>query len=530
MKILKLFIYAGVIAALTLFLLWRRSPDLKDPVAQVEAPGTYTSMPHSEFNKLIPQRIQFVKDKSTFLEPYSTEKFDFISQNIGSVNDIQKIMMMASVPNFEMKYYQIQPITQNPKVLSSFQFEQGMTGWFWIYGTFIDSAGNTASYMYYLIRLDMFPPELRKQMNLPMGSTTYYFISTGVGKGNEWKYSPYMFTRGEYKINSDSSFSFKALDLPEGWNSSMNMSSTGNFALESGWRDSSAKQNGFSVTLNSERPPFLDNPGGCTPCAGGAGTLYFSYTQLATNGSIILNDSANSYNNGTGWVDRQWLNRQVSTVYFSLLANTINTFKLETRGLGKYVWFNLHLKKDLQYMVSGNFGPNDTITKGTVFPTNTNRYGEGDNIQWKINGVTGEVLDTLTTQGLCFPIKYKITTPDGVYILDATKFPHSVSIDLTNNLHYNGSALVYDTTGKIVGTGFMEANQFAPPHQYTVNVLRGMGLDTTAQNIEMFSSYSKLPFWQGLPNFLLLILIPVIIIVCIILFIKTLFKKEVKRA
>jgi hypothetical protein len=526
MKILKLFIYLAVIAALICFLLWRRSPDLTDPVAMVEAPGTYTSMPYSEFNKLIPQRIEHVKDESTFLEPYNKDKLEFISQKIGSTDSAEKIIMLASVPNIEMGYYQIQPIKQNPKVLSSFQFEQGMTGWFWIYGTFIDSTGNTASFMYYLIRMDMFPPELRKEMNLPMGSTTYYFISTGVGKGNEWKYSPFMFVRGEYKINSDSSFSFNAIDAPQGWVSKLNMNGTGNFVIESGWTDSTGQKNGFAANMNAVRTPYLDNPGGCTPCAGGAGTLYFSYTQLATNGSITLNDSATSYTNGTGWVDRQWLNRQVSTVYFSLLANLMNVTKSETRGLGKYVWLNLHLGKDLQYMVSGNFGPNDTITKGTVFPTSTNRYGPNDNVQWKISGVTGEVLDTLSTQGLVFPVKYKITTPDGVYILDAAKFPHSVSIDLTNNLHYNGSALVYDTTGKLVGTGFMEANQFAPPAQYTTNVLKGMGLDTTAENIAMFSSYTKLPFWQGFPSVLLAILIPIIIIVLIILSIRTIFKKN----
>jgi hypothetical protein len=528
MKILKLFIYLVLIIGLILFLLWKRSPTLTDPVATVEQPGTYTSMPYVEFNKLIPQRIEHAKEKSTFLEPYNHDKLEFIQQNIGSVKDMQKFIMLASVPNIEMGYYQVAPITQDPKVLSSFQFEQGMTGWFWIYGTFVDSAGNTASFMYYLIRLDMFPPELRKEMNLPMGSTTYYFISTGVGRGNEWKYSPFMFVRGEYNIKSDSSFSFNAIDAPEGWTSKLNMDGVGNFVIESGWTDSTGKKNGFAVNMEAERRPFLDNPGGCTPCAGGAGTLYFSYTQLATNGNITLNDSAVAYNNGTGWVDRQWLNRQVTTVYYSLLANVMNVFKSETRGLGKYVWLNLHLGKDLQYMVSGNFGPNDTITKGTVFPTNTNRYGPNDDVQWKIKGVTGEVLDTLTTEGITFPIKYKITTPDGVYILDATKFPHSVSIDLTNNLHYNGSALVYDTTGKLVGTGFMEANQFAPPAQYTTNVLEGMGLPVNAQNIAMFSSYTELPFSQGLPSLLLAISVVILLIALIILFIKTIFKKPDK--
>lgn len=525
MKILKLFIYLVLIVALILFLLWKRSPILSDPVAMVEQPGTYTSMPYSEFNKLIPQRLQYVKDKSTFLEPYDKNKLEFIMQNIGSVTDMQKIIMMAGVPNVEMGYYGIDPIKQDPKVLSSFQFEQGMTGWFWIYGTFIDSTGNTASFMYYIVRMDMFPPELRKEMNLPMGSTTYYFISTGVGRGNEWKYSPFMFVRGEYKINSDSSFSFKAIDAPAGWVSNLNMDSFGNFEIESGWADSAGKKNGFAANMQAERTPFLNNPGGCTPCAGGAGTLYFSYTQLNTNGSITLNDSAAAYRNGNGWVDRQWLNRQVSTVYFSLFANIVNVFETETRGLGKYVWLNLHLKKDLQYMVSGNFSENELITKGTVFQTNTNRYGPNDDIQWKIKGVTAEVLDTMTTDGINFPVKYKINTPDGVYILDVAKFPNSVSIDLTNNLHYNGSGLVYDTTGRLVGTGFMEANQFAPNSQYTANVLKGMGLDTTAQNIAMFSGYSQLPFWEGFPSLLVGISAIIVLISLIVLFIRTLFKK-----
>jgi len=521
-RILKQIFYLVLIAVLLFLVTGKRAPELSEPVKMVEQPGKYASLPFDDLRKLMPIRIQYIKDKSTFLEPYDKEKFEFLSQNISSAGNEQIVTMMLSMPNGELGYYRLDPIKEQAK-LTSFQFEQGMTGWFWIYGTFIDSAGSPASFMYYLIRLDMFPPDLRKEMNLPMGSTTYYYISCGVGKGNVWHYYPFKICRGEYDIKSPESFSFSGLDLPKGWKSTLRMNGTGLFNLESKWADSSGKQEGFSVELKSKRPPFLNGPEGCAPCSGGAGTLYFSYTELNVNGSLMVDDSASNYSNGTGWVDRQWLNREVSSVYLSLLVNATNLFKAESRGLGKYIWLNLHLGADLQYMVSGLFAADEVVTKGTKFKGIVNKYGP-DKVEYDIGGEV-QVMDTLVLGGTAFPIKYQITTKDATYILDGSKFPKSVSIDPSNNLHWNGSGIVYDSQGKMLGTGFLEANQFADNNLYVSNTLRAMGLNASQENIRILSGTGKLSLAQGLPNIIVIILVVGTVFTLLILFVRGFRKK-----
>jgi hypothetical protein len=527
MRIFKPFLYLLIIILMLVLVTSKRDPVLEDPLKTVVVPGTYTSMPYDELRRLIPEKLKYIKENSTFLEPYNKETFDFIESKVQSVGDEQLPLLLYSVPNTELGYYRIDPIQGTPEQLTSFQFEQGALGWFWIYGTFIDSAGNTASYMYYLIRMDSFSPDLRKKLGIPLANASYYFISAGVGRDNNWRFTPYKVCRGEYVIESDSVFSFKALDLPEGWDYALAMNGVGNFKLTTAWKDTTNKTNGFDVNLIQKREPLLDNPQGCSPCAGGAGTLYFSYTQMGTDGELTVDDSSSQYTGGTGWVDREWLNNRVSSVYLSLIANTTALFKDDPRGLGKYVWLNLHLGDTLQYMASGLFKPDEKIYKGMKFNPIANRYGPGTP-QYKVPA-TAEILETVVKAGIEFPQKIKIELPDGTYILDVSKFDNSLSIDVTNNIHWNSSSIVYDMEGKMVGTGFQECNQFADNETYQTNMLKGMGLDTNAQTKAVMFSNGKLTWEEGMPSLVVSALIVIITLACIVLFFLALIKRKGKK-
>lgn len=524
MKLIKLSIYLVLIAVIIFLVTRKTAPVLSDPVTMVEAPGTYTSLPFADFRKLLPQKMQYIKDESSFLEPYDEEKLALIESRLSSVNDEQLIALLGSTPNVGIGQYRLDPINVPASKVTSFQFEQGTMGWFWFYGTFIDSLGNTASYMYYVFRIDTFSPELREKLNLPLGSTTYYFISSGVGRGNEWSYTPFKICRGEYKIQNDSVFSFTGLDLPQGWSFTLNSTGVGKFDIASTWVDSNKANQGFAMNIQTVRPPFYNGPEGCAPCTGGAGTLYMSYTQLYSNGTLMVNDSTSSHSNGVGWLDRQWLNGEVSTVSMNLIANIVGMFKESTGGLGKYVWLNLHLNDSLQYMVYNFFPLDSTVTKGTKFNTTINRYGY--KTEWKLSG-TGEVLETTVIDGITFPIKYKLSIREGTVILDAAKFNKSISIDPSNNIHWDGSGIIYDSTGaKMIGTGFLEANEFAAPDVYTTNLLQSIGLPVTADNIQMFGTTSQLTVSEGLPSLTVSILVILALLTLFILFLKTLFSKS----
>jgi predicted secreted hydrolase len=526
--IIKQTVYVILIIAMSLLLLWKRSPVLTDADEnKIVSPGVYTSMKFEELRKVMPERVNYINEKSTFLEPYDKNKLEFISDKMKTSTGEQMIALMFNIPNGELGYFRVDPAKQ-PAPLSSFQFEQGMTGWFWIYGTFIDSAGSTASFMYYLVRLDMFPPELREKLGLPLGSTTYYYLVGGVGKGSQWRYTPFKICRGEYTVKSDSNFSFTALDLPEGWKYTLQMNGYGKFKIEARWLDDSSKAQGLSMALNNSRQAFFNGEDGCAPCAGGAGTLYFSYTELKSEGTMVIDSVSSNYINGTSWVDRQWMNRQVTSVYLSLASNTSSLFEPEARGLGKYIWLNLHLKPELQYMVSGIFNADEVITKGSVFEGITNRYGPDNKIEYALNCKT-TVLDTVVIGGTAFPIKYSIETPDGTFILDGSKFNKSLSIDPSNNPHWNGSGLVYDTTGKLVGSGFLEANQFQDKDTYLANLFKSIGVENTEQNRQLFST-SKLSLSRALPSVLVLAIIAIAIVVLVILFLRNLYKMLLKKS
>lgn len=493
----------------------------------VESPGVYTSMPYEDIRKLMPKRFEYLKSKSTFLNPYDKDKVAMIESKIGTVGNEQMIAMLLNTPNIGINYYRVEPIPVPPAQVTSYQFEQGALGWFWFYGTFIDKDGATASYMYYVNRVDCFSPELRKELNLPLGSTTYYNISMGVGRGDQWSYIPFKISRGRYEIKSDSVFSLTCIDMPEGWKFNLYSEGKGKFKIEGGWKDDSLRQQGFTMNVNAEREPYYNGPNGdgCAPCQGGAGTLYLSYTQMKSDGTITMNDSTGNFSDGTSWLDRQWANSQISTPYLALLANTMGMFKETAGGLGKYIWLNFHLGKDLQYMVFNFFPLNERVGVGTKFTSHQIRYGSGK----PVFNQTGEaeILETKELKGTEFPLKYKVKTVDGVYILDASKFNKSTCVDVSNNLHWDGSGIIYDTTGKMVGTGFLEANQFADQNTYVVNQLKSMGLDTTEQNKAFFKEEGKLPVSQGLPSLIVTILVIVLFIILVVLLFKSFRYKKV---
>ncbi len=132
-KLLRILIYTVILVVLLIVLHLKTSPVMTDSdKSKVTSPGVYTSMKFDDIKKLIPQRIDYIKEKSTFLEPYDKAKLDFISGKIPGSTGEEMISLMLSIPNGEKGYYRMEPANK-PAPLSAFQFEQGMTAWYWIY-------------------------------------------------------------------------------------------------------------------------------------------------------------------------------------------------------------------------------------------------------------------------------------------------------------------------------------------------------------------------------------------------------------
>ena len=505
-----------IIALIILWLYLRYKPTKVDLIP----PYSTTSLTLSELSNYLTQRLEFIKDNSRKLSPYDEVKFDMMSKTLldsaasGYLDGV--VLSSTLLPNSSMGNIPIEPSFKDPLELTTFQYGQGYAGWYFLYGTFINGTKdslNVANYFFYLLRSEIIPDDLRKTLNLKPGQGTYYNIVGGVGINGQWSYSPFMVCRATYNVMTETTFSFEALDLPEGWECSFGSQYTGNFNLNMKWPSNThdeithPQSTGFTTTLQSIRPPFYDNPRGCMPCLSGAGTLYFSFTEMVTDATLTLpNKAPESFKNGTGWIDRQWLNTSIVGGSLKIVDNILNTFATRSKGLGRYLWYNLHISPNLQYMATCL--PTRDVKKGDKLDCTYNRYG--DETVWGIKGHaviedTVDIKDPLTGNPITFPtmvafyIPSDMSNSDGesintfndsdntsnnvseiVYHLDTTPFGNNLTVDFTNNIHWTGSALLWSDSngqkGSLIGTGFAEANQLQDVDTYDLNIMSKINL------------------------------------------------------
>ena len=161
-----------------------------------------------KFQNMALTRLSHITQNSGGFIPYNAGRMQICKNAIKNAKNYQNVATAFLLsPNHDLGTGAITPLNSiKDKLL--FQFEQGSLGWYWGYLTFTKPICNI---MFYIIRIDVGTPKLRKLYNLPLGSTTVYSISLGVGHGaNTWQYSPPIITNGIYNALSESSFNFSA--------------------------------------------------------------------------------------------------------------------------------------------------------------------------------------------------------------------------------------------------------------------------------------------------------------------------------
>jgi hypothetical protein len=392
------------------------------------------------------------------------------------------------------------------------------------------------------MHIDISNPKLRKEYNInkPQETSSYY-VSAGIGRGKEWKYSPYKYIRGKYDIFSKTLFKFESLDddiqcVFESLNEL-------NFNLTIKWKDNVDKKiYGFNTVIKSIQQPYFNDKNGCVPCIEGLGTLYLSYTHLKfTNTTFIFNNDGVSEEillseEGIGWMDVQWGrggggSGGLKTRFMQSLIN-ISLFSKSNGGLGRYIWINIHVENGDDYMVYSFLDENIQIEKNIII-NNTiyNIYSSSLKNPIYKKKTTMNILDTVNIIdnngiNIVFPIKYSIEIKDKdgnshLYILDSTSFGDTVTIDNSSNLHWSGSTLLYENNN-VVGTGFLEANQFQNKEDYFKNIFKNNNL---IGSYDGFLTNRVLSFSQIIPSLVLLLILLILIILWII-YIIMLFKKK----
>lgn len=444
------------------------------------------TIPVESMKNVLEEKIKYIKENSGVLMPYNKNAMNVIEEGAKNADTYNKINALhVLLPNHDLGTYPMIPL-KNPEDSTIFQFEQGNMGWYWGYATY-----PSASIMFYVMRADIANKDIRDKLKLKIGEGTVYYVSAGVGIDGEWHYTDYEVMQGMYIASTPSTFAFGG--KTDNLDCHFMSSKLGQFQLTINWVDKDGNKFGFDTEFFSQISPYFNMPNGCAPCLLGLGTMYWSYTQLYFRNTTITFKGVdkNPGEVGVGWMDRQWGGDPGKSRIVNMM-NSINRTKQNVGGLGRYVWINLHLPGNIQYMAWSFVDPDLVIKEGVTYKKSyANLYSTHlREPKWLTDAkITIKKTWTQPDTNTVYPIVYEVIVSDAdgnkhTYIVDSQKYGKTVTIDPSSNYHWAGSATVSEN-GKEVGTGFMEANQFDTEKQYYQNVLKAAGIDP--ENVVYFS-------------------------------------------
>ena len=510
------YIASGItVLALTIWiLLLARSPGITTFALKVPESGIATTAEFPVLKKVLQDKIALVKNDSGLLRPYNHDVLSVLAKAADKATTIDQLgAIHILLPNNSIGTAPLAPLNGKPEDTTLFQFEQGAAGWYWGYATY-----PTSNIMYYIVRLELGTPEIRAKYNLPLGSTTVYSVSVGAGNGaGTWSYSPYSICRGSYAVTGKDAFVFQT--VPESTTKTQ-VRFAGNaqgFTLCFACGKGSAGS-GFGAYVELDKDGRVANyaaPKGCAPCVSGAGTLYWSYPQLNARKGAINLAKASCPSPGTlsgdGWLDHQWMRGNDPKALAVQAVTTVTQLSKAVGGLGRYVWINLHLKNNTEYLVTAFPSPDAKIGKNQTYSAAYKKYGASQKTVSPSRSAPLEFLETTTVQdpgsssSITYPTVFQITIEGHKYTIDTRPYGDCVTLDLTGNLHWSGSATLKSDGGPDPSSAFVELNQFQGLTTYRTNLLHYAGIPK-ASNEVFFGP--PLRFYQTIPTMALMLLGP----------------------
>ena len=482
-------------------LLWQPALKYTPP-----GPGVVTTKEFSVIQQVALERLADVEKRSGPFSPYNAHAMDACRNALKSATTLQHIAsIFRFLPNHSLGTSPIKPI-RSPAEANTFQFEQGTLGWYWGYAVYEEPK---VTVMYYVVRSDIGNPQIRAKHHLKLGETTLYSISLGVGGRENWSYNEPVVCGGTYEIKSPSVFS---LDCKTATLTFSMKATADNIVVDfssAGGESSYASQFKAHTRFTKSTPPYLNAPGGCLPCISGIGTLYYSYTQLASESEVFMKSSAPQDEDGSsltlvggnGWLDHQWgRSAQPSRLIERAALNFMSVGKL-----GRYVWINLHLH-DAQYMIFA-FPRSSKAMTGQTYEAKYNIYANGTSKLLQQGKLT---FDRITTfKSIYFPTRLTVHVKNlkGVpekHTIDAEEYGNAVTIDASGNPHWSGGAALINEKG----TAFLELNQFEEEEVSKQTTLALAGLPKSFD--------ASLTSLQLVPSVVALAVLPALVLVIVI--------------
>jgi hypothetical protein len=460
----------SIILIIYLLTIYSISKPTKPQVTTLGDQNTLTSITGDEnLRDLIRKRIRYVESRDSILDPVNKSIMDKIKPLVDTLTVSNIPAWLELLPGNRLGFTQLTPIC-DPDTAILFHFEQGRIGWYWFYMTFPDQ---NSSVMFYINRIELLPTSEREKYNLKLGESTIYSISAGVSVGGKWYRTGYYANSGVYNILDQSSFSFNTVD------NMFMFSQAGsilNLQINTDMISTTGSASPVSLNLNifSTKPMYFNGPNALVPDLFGDGTSYLSYTDLYGSGSVTVNSvDSLSLMDGIGWNDNQWGGCEYNSTFGKLLMNVIGKGSIGA-VLPKYTWINLHVSKNLQYMVF--CFPTGTVNVNDIIECYYNKYTPSNTVF--LGKCNIQILNMMIYEGVNYPNVIQITVDGVTYVIDTSSYGPQITIDINNSAHYSGCGNLYKDGDMLnrIGTGFIENNRyFMNSNDYYKNIFTQAG-------------------------------------------------------
>jgi hypothetical protein len=448
------------------------------------------------------EKLTYIENKSGLMHPYNHKRNAILKKAVKSSSTLVELENINSlISNTNAGLHDVTPLSE-PLQTFAMQIEQGYLGWYWFYGTFQEAPA--ACYFIALYRSELGNEAVRKKLGLKLGETTVYSVGVGIGYKNKWVGNKtYTGMQGTFKTSGRGSFSFST---KAGSAISLNINTKENAKIGTVQLDASWEGNSISAVQTSNQLPYFNMPNGCAPCAGGQGTLYWSWTAMKSDATLTIAELPEPVvrKNGQAWIDVQWGGSNMSrNAFFQSIANVQRLGSpVSGQSLGKYIWLNIHMNdENVQYMFWQFLEADQARKAGDEIVCFYNMYTAkelGPKLPKSVT-VTIKEMSKDPVSGTDFPSIYEFVLPHlGTTVtLDSTMFGIAVIPEIGNIPHWNGSALLLDADKKVIGTGFLEAAKFESLKKQLTRQIEAAGVP--ASDLEHFTE-SEITFGQMLPS------------------------------
>ena len=471
----------------------------------------------SDINKIkniLNARIDFIHNNSSFLKPIKQSLLDNAKEVINDPNfNINQIpALLEWIPGNTIGFPTILPAS-TPDNMIPLQLEYGRTGWYWLYGTFPETKD---AFLMCFTRVEMLPPDERSRLGYQVGETTLYQLTVGISHQGKNYYSDYITFPATFTMTDQYNFSFVSTDdnimfANNFCNSIFAIKKLGFTRLQDNLKFT---VNNFTSSAYHNKDMYFNLVDGCEPC-GLSNNLYQSYTDLIMTINYNLVDSTNNStvitnNNGFGWMDHQWGSGDTPSNLTTLLNSVLTGGALHS-SLPPYVWINLKIGNNIQYMIYTFLSK--TPKKGDQLECAYNLYKGGKVKFWDQNPKAKvNVLETININNVDYPTVYQISVDGNTYTLDTRPYGSNVFIDIQNADHWGTSGDLFDDNLNPIGTGFTEAQRFENEKVYTEKLLQ----QSNAKNIDLDNylslRYNNLKYFS-LSMFILLFILVILLLV-----------------